>query len=103
MFIDVAYAQTGPEGVQAILASPITMIVLMFVIFYFLLIRPQQKRVKDHKAMIDAVSRGDVVVTAGGLIGKVAKVSDDEVEIDISDGVRVKAIKGTLSDVRAKT
>jgi len=103
MFIDVAYAQTDAGGVQAILASPITMIVLMFVIFYFLLIRPQQKRVKDHQNMIASVARGDVVVTAGGLIGKVAKVSDDEVEIDLSDGVRVKAVKTTLSDVRSKT
>lgn len=103
MLIDVAYAQGDAAGIQGILASPITMIVLMFVIFYFLLIRPQQKRLKDHQAMIKSVSRGDVVVTAGGLIGKVAKVSDTEVDIDLADGVRVKAVKTTLSDVRSKT
>lgn len=103
MFIDVAYAQTDAGGIQAILASPITMIVLMFVIFYFLLIRPQQKRLKDHQNMIASITRGDVVVTAGGLIGKVSKVSDAEVEIDLADGVRVKAVKSTVSDVRSKT
>lgn len=103
MLIDVAYAQGDAGSIQGILASPITMIVLMFVIFYFLLIRPQQKRLKDHQSMIASVSRGDVVVTAGGLIGKVAKVSDTEVDIDLADGVRVKAVKTTLSDVRSKT
>ncbi|MEM1019741.1 MAG: preprotein translocase subunit YajC [Sphingomonadales bacterium] len=103
MFIDVAYAQTAPTGVQAILASPITMIVLLFVIFYFLLIRPQQKRLKDHQNMVGGIRRGDVVVTAGGLIGKVAKVADDDVEIDLAEGVRVKAVKSTISDVRTKT
>lgn len=103
MLIDVAYAQTDAGGLQTILASPITMIVLMLLIFYFLLIRPQQKRLKDHQNMIGSISRGDVVVTAGGLIGKVAKVSDTEVDIDLADGVRVKAVKTTLSDVRSKT
>lgn len=103
MLIDPAYAQTDAGGLSAIMASPITMIVLMFIIFYFLLIRPQQKRLKDHQAMIGGIRRGDVVVTAGGLIGKVSKVNDDELEIDLSDGVRVKAIKSTISDVRSKT
>jgi preprotein translocase subunit YajC len=103
MFIDVAYAQGDAGGIQSILASPLTMIVLMFVIFYFLLIRPQQKRLKDHQNMIAGISRGDVVVTAGGLIGKVAKVSDTEVEIDLAEGMRVKAVKSTVSDVRSKT
>ncbi|MEO0412042.1 MAG: preprotein translocase subunit YajC [Pseudomonadota bacterium] len=103
MFIDPAYAQTDVGGMSAILASPITMIVLMFIIFYFLLIRPQQKRLKDHQAMIGGIRRGDVVVTAGGLIGKVSKVNDDDLDIDLSDGVRVKAVKSTISDVRSKT
>ncbi len=92
---------------QAAGASPspvptILMMVALFAIFYFLLIRPQQKRMKEHKEMVAAVKRGDTVVTAGGLIGKVAKVSEDEVQIDLAEGVRVRAIPATLQDVRAK-
>ncbi len=76
-------------------------LILIFVIFWFLLIRPQQKRMKDHRDMIAAVQRGDRVVTGGGLIGKVTKlVGDDEVEIDLGGGQKVRAIKATLSDVR---
>jgi len=75
-------------------------LVLIFVIFWFLLIRPQQKRMKDHRTMIAAVKRGDKVVTGGGLIGKVTKVTGDEVEIDLGGGQKVRALKATLSDVR---
>jgi preprotein translocase subunit YajC len=78
-------------------------LVLIFVVFYYLLIRPQQKKVKEHKAMIDALRRGDTVVTGGGLIGKVAKVMDDNtVEIDIAKDVRVRVVRGTLTEVRSK-
>jgi preprotein translocase subunit YajC len=81
----------------------IGMMVALFAIFYFLLIRPQQKRAKDHRGMVDAVKRGDRVVTGGGLVGKVAKVSETEVQIDLAEGVRVTAIKATLQDIQSKT
>lgn len=79
-------------------------LILIFVIFYFLLIRPQQKKVKDHKAMVDAVSRGDTVVTGGGLIGKVVRViEDDKAEIEIADDVNIKIIKSSISAILSKT
>lgn len=79
-------------------------LILIFAIMYFLLIRPQQKKMKEHQAMIEAVRRNDIVVTQGGLIGKVIKVKDDnEVEIELSEGVKVRAVKSTLAQVRAKT
>lgn len=73
---------------------------LIFIIFYFLLIRPQQRRMKAHQEMIAAVKRNDVVVTTGGLIGKVTKVEDTEIEVELAPNVRVRVIKGMLSEVR---
>lgn len=79
-------------------------LILIFVIFYFLLIRPQQRKVKEHKAMIDAVGRGDTVVTGGGLIGKVARVlEDDKAELEIAENVTIKIIKSSISAVLSKT
>lgn len=79
-------------------------LILIFAIMYFLLIRPQQKKVKEHQAMVGAVRRGDQVVTQGGLIGKVAKVKEDnELEVEIADGVKVRVVQSTLADVRSKT
>jgi preprotein translocase subunit YajC len=72
---------------------------LIFVIFYFLMIRPQQQRVKQHQAAINAVKKGDQVITAGGIRGKVTKVSDDEAEVEIAQGVKVQVIKSTISQV----
>ena len=78
-------------------------LILLFGIFYFLIIRPQQQRMKAHQAMVSAVKRGDTVVTAGGLIGKVIKVKDDgELLIEIADNVQVRVLKSTLTEVRAK-
>ena len=74
-------------------------LVLIFVIFWFLLIRPQQKRMKEHQAQVAAVKKGDRVITGGGLIGKVTKVGDTEVEVELSQGVRVQVVKSTLSQV----
>ncbi|MGX1791012.1 preprotein translocase subunit YajC [Bosea sp. NPDC055332] len=77
--------------------------VLIFIIMWFLIIRPQQKRVKSHQEMIKNVRRGDTIVTSGGIIAKVSKVIDDaEIEAEIADGVRVRILKGMVSDVRAK-
>ena len=106
MFSSPAYAQTagaasGASGFAAY--SGFIPIVLMVVIFYFLLIRPQQARVKQHKAMIEAVKKGDVAVTGGGLIGRVSKVDGDEVEIELAPNVRVRAVKSTLTEVRGTT
>jgi len=75
-------------------------LILIFVIFYFFLIRPQQKKVKDHKLMVSAIKRGDDVVTSGGMYGKVDKVyDDDKVDLSISDNVTVKVVKSTIQSV----
>ena len=101
MFASPAYAAAGaePGGAAGFFVS-IFPLVLIFIIFYFLLIRPQQRRMKQHQAMIGAVKKNDVAVTGGGIIGKVVKVDDTEVELEIAPNVRVKVLKGTLSDVR---
>lgn len=78
-------------------------LIFIIVIFYFLLIRPQQKRLKDHREMVANLRRGDVVVTAGGFIGKIHRVADDEVSVELADGLRVRAVRSTISEVRAKT
>jgi preprotein translocase subunit YajC len=78
--------------------------VLIFVIMYFLILRPQQKRVKEHAELVRNLRRGDTVVTSGGLVGKVTKVIDDEhIEIEIADGVRIRQMRQMVSGVRAKT
>jgi preprotein translocase subunit YajC len=76
---------------------------LIFVIFYMLLIRPQQRRVKEHQAAVSAVQKGDEVVTGGGIRGRVTKVTDDEAEVEIAQGVRVRVVKSTLSHVLSRT
>ena len=78
--------------------------VLIFVIMWFLIIRPQQRRAKEHQELIRNVRRGDTIVTAGGLIGKVTKVADEaaEIEVEIAEGVRVKVVRAMISEVRSK-
>jgi len=102
MFATPAYATTGgaPDAGGAGFLFSIAPMLIIFVIFYFLLIRPQQKRVKQHQAMLAAVKRNDIVVTSGGLIGKVTKVDDAEVEVELAPNVRVRVVKGMLSEVR---
>ncbi|WP_295313314.1 preprotein translocase subunit YajC [Roseobacter sp.] len=79
-------------------------LILIFAIMYFLLIRPQQKKVKEHQAMVAALRRGDQVVTQGGIVGKVAKVKDDgELELEIADGIKVRVIQSTIATVISKT
>lgn len=103
MLITPAYAQTAGGGGGDFLVT-IFPFIIVFAIIYLLILRPQQKRVKDHQAMVAAVRRGDTVVTAGGLIGKVTKVLDDkEVQVEIAEGTRVRVLRSTLSDVRSKT
>jgi preprotein translocase subunit YajC len=77
--------------------------ILIFVIMYFLILRPQQKRVKQHAEMVKNVRRGDTVVTSGGLVGKVTKViDDDQIEVEVADEVRVRQMRSMIADVRAK-
>ncbi len=79
-------------------------LILIFVIMYFLLIRPQQKKMKQHQEMVNSVRRGDQVVTQGGIVGKIAKVrDDDEVEVEIAEGVKVRVVKSTIAQVVSKT
>jgi preprotein translocase subunit YajC len=106
MLISAAYAQgTGITGLfdnQSALIQFLPL-VLIFVVFYFLLIRPQQRKAKDHKTMLDALRRGDRVVTGGGIIGTVGRVENpEEVTVDIADGVRVRVLRSTISSVLAK-
>jgi preprotein translocase subunit YajC len=107
MFISSAYAQAagggGGLGGDGMLTGLLP-IVLIFVVFWFLLIRPQQKRMKQHKAMIANLRRGDKVVTGGGIIGTVTKVLDEgEVEVEIASDVKVRVARATITDVLNKT
>ncbi|MEL6826551.1 MAG: preprotein translocase subunit YajC [Pseudomonadota bacterium] len=96
----LAMAQDAAAGGG--LMSSLIMFVPLILIFYFLLIRPQQQRQKKHRTMLEAMKKGDTVVTAGGLIGKVTRVADTEVTIELADGVRVRSLKGMVADVRDK-
>ena len=108
MFGTAAYAQTAAAapasagGIQDLLAGPLPMILMMVVLGYFLLWRPQQKRIKDHQNMVSAIKRGDVVVLSSGVIGKVTKVEDAELGVEIATGVLVKVVRSTVSEVRAR-
>ena len=104
MFISPAYAQAPSflGGGDNMLVSLLPF-VLIFVIMYFLILRPQQKRQKQHADMVKNVRRGDTVITSGGLVGKVTKVIDDEqVEVEVAEGTRVRQMRSRLADVRAK-
>ena len=104
MFFTPAYAQAagaaqGADGLIQFLLP----IVLIFIVFYFLLIRPQQKKAKEHRDMVEAVKRGDQVVTAGGIIGKVTKVGDEgRVTVEIAPTVKVEVLRSTITDVLSK-
>lgn len=104
MFISPAYAQASSPLSDPFSGLLIPML-LMVLIFYFLVIRPQNQRQKQHREMIERVRRGDTVVTSGGFIGKVARVPDnsDEIEVDLTDTLKVRVLKSTLMDVRSKS
>jgi preprotein translocase subunit YajC len=104
MWITPAYAQSSLFGGDLLSPqSPIWMMAIIFVIMYVLMIRPQQKRVKQHQEMVKNLRRGDSVVTTGGTVGKVTKVvDDDQIEIEIAQGVRVRQMRAMVSEVRAK-
>ena len=107
MPISIAYAQAG----AAAAGGDATMAMIMqiapfgaiFVAFYFLMIRPQQKERTQHMAMLAALKRGDVIVTSGGLIGKVKAVADDEVRVELAPNTEVRVVRGTIAEVRSKT
>jgi preprotein translocase subunit YajC len=102
MFVTQAFAQTAAPGTGDFL-SMILPLVMIMVIFYFLLIRPQQRKVKEHQQLVSKVQRGDTVVTNGGLIGRVTKVVDDkELQVEIAENVKVRVVRTAISDVRAK-
>ena len=105
MLISPAFAQEGgaaPGGPD--LLTSLLPLVLIFVVFYFLLIRPQQKKMKEHRNMVANLRRGDRVVTGGGLVGVVTRViNDGEVQVEIADGVRVRVVRGTITSVLGKT
>ena len=101
MFITPAYAQAAGDGGNLLLQfAPF---ILIFVIIYMLIIRPQQRRQKEHRDMINNVRRGDTVVMSGGIIGKVTKTTDDtDATIEVAEGVRIKIVKSMIADVRVK-
>ena len=104
MFITPAFAQSGLFGGNSTgMITSFMPLILIIVIMYFLILRPQQQKAKQHQSMIKALRRGDTVVTNGGLVAKVTKVIDDDhIEIEIADGVRVRHVRAMVSDVRAK-
>ncbi|WP_298958274.1 preprotein translocase subunit YajC [uncultured Methylobacterium sp.] len=103
--ITPAFAQgagAAASGTDVILQ--VVPFVLIFVIMYFLILRPQQRKAKQHQDMVRNVRRGDTVVTSGGILGRVSKVTDEasEIEVEIAEGVRVKVVRGMIAEVRAK-
>ena len=103
MFISPAFAQAASPFCGDSMLVSLLPFILIFVIMYFLILRPQQKRQKQHQEMVKNVRRGDTVVTSGGMIGKVTKVIDDDhLEIEVADEVRVRQMRSMVADVRAK-
>ncbi|MDB5591893.1 MAG: preprotein translocase subunit YajC [Enterovirga sp.] len=101
--ITPAYAQAVPGMPSTDMIVQFVPFILVFVIMWFLIIRPQQRRAKQHQDMIKSVRRGDTVVSSGGILGRVTKVTDDpEIEMEIADGVRVKLMRGMIAEVRSK-
>jgi preprotein translocase subunit YajC len=104
MFVTPAYAQAAGGAGAAGALTQFLPLILIFAIMYFLLIRPQQKKLKEHKAMVEALRRGDQVITQGGIVGKVSKVKEDgELEVEIAEGVKVRIIRSTIATVLSKT
>jgi len=104
VFISQAFAQTAPAasgGAESSLMSLLPL-VLMFVVLYFIMIRPQMKRQKEHKALIEALAKGDEVVTAGGMLGKVSKLGDSYVHVEVSNGVEVQIQRTAVVQVLPK-
>ncbi len=105
MFISTAYAQTAPAaaagGTESTLLSMLPL-VLMFVVLYFIMIRPQMKKQKEHKAMIEAIAKGDDIVIAGGVLGRVAKLGDQYLNVEVANGVELQVQRGSVVQVLPK-
>jgi preprotein translocase subunit YajC len=101
VFISNAYAQTAAAGAQSSFMSFLP-IILMFIVLYFLMIRPQMKRQKEQKAMMEALAKGDEVVTAGGVLGKISKVSEAYVTLEIANGTEIVVQKGAVTTLLPK-
>ncbi len=101
MFTTPAYAQAAAPGGGDLISMFLPLVLIMGV-FWFFLIRPQQKKMKEHQAMLANIRRGDTVVTTGGLIGKVTRVNDDELTVELAEGFRVRIKKGYIAEVRVK-
>lgn len=103
MIVTPAFAQGAGAGGGGEMLMSLLPFALIFVIMYFLILRPQQKKAKQHQEMVKNMRRGDTVVTSGGLMGKITKVVDDnEIEVEVADGVRIRQIRGMVAEVRAK-
>lgn len=100
MLISPAYAQAASGG--GALFEMLFPLIMVFAIIYFMILRPQSRRQKEHAAMIDAIRRGDTVVTQGGLVGKVAKVGDEELDVDFGENARISVVKTMIISVRGK-
>ena len=104
LFITPAFAQAAPAPGGGNFLIQLLPFIMILGIMYFLIIRPQQKRLKDHRDMIASIKRGDTVVTSGGIIGKVTRIiNDGELQVEIAEGVRVRLVRATVSEVRART
>jgi len=104
VFISQAYAQTAPAAAASGTDTLFSLLplVLMFVVLYFIMIRPQMKRQKEHKAMVDALAKGDEVVTAGGLYGKISRVGESNLHIEVAEGVEVMVQRQAVTQVLPK-
>ncbi len=105
MFISEAFAQaaTGTTDLQSLMQSPIMPLAVMFIFMYMLIIRPQQQKAKALRAMVDNLRRGDVVVTSGGVVAKVVKVEDPELQLEVATGVNMRVMKAAIVEVRTKS
>ncbi|WP_119289016.1 preprotein translocase subunit YajC [Azohydromonas sediminis] len=104
MLISTAYAQAAPAATSGAESSLLSLLplVLMFVVLYFIMIRPQMKRQKEHKAMVEALAKGDEIVTAGGLAGRISKLGDSYIGVEIADGVEVQVQRNAVAQVLPK-
>jgi len=103
MFVTPAFAQSVAPGGSGGLIVQLLPFILIFAIIYFLILRPQQKRAKEHRDLVSALRRGDTVVTTGGMVGKVSKVVDDnEISVEVAEGVKIRLMRNSVTEVRAK-
>ena len=101
-FIETAYAQVGGDGGPSSMLATFVPLILIFVVFWFLLIRPQQKKAKEHKAMVGALSKGDEIVTNGGLLGRITGISDSFITVELAEGMEVRVQRSAVANLMPK-